>query len=196
MPRRAILRLQLLNRAQDSLPDCHAVKIALIQHGVIAHRRFDRSRVAELIHEELRSSVYIFFVYEVFSNYNLSGRGLGMRSFVLAIGLMAILAGCTSNGTPETIQKELTSRWVGKPADDFFVAYGPADKSQRLSDGRTLYTWGRVSKKYENNILIRSNETCIVSFVVDQKGIIQKINRVDDSLGEWAFSYCGEQLRL
>lgn len=118
-----------------------------------------------------------------------------MRSLPYVLMCLLIVAGC-ARGTPDSIRNQLSAKWVGKSADDFFVTFGPAEMQQKLQDGRTLYTWERKTAKYRNNRVITSSETCIVAFLADKSGTIEKIVRVDDSLGAWHLSYCSEQMRL
>lgn len=58
---------------------------------------------------------------------------------IAAVVILATLASaCT---TTQEAQQVLQSRWVGQPADAFFMRYGAPASSYRMANGGQLYTW-------------------------------------------------------
>lgn len=125
-----------------------------------------------------------------------------------AIVLLSVaLAGCT---TTQQANKVLETRFKGSPADSFFLAYGPPSSSYKLhSGGGTLYTWSERPKNY--TMPMRANTTmygnqayttfsgggsysvqCSLKIAVDAGGMIQTIDVLSDTMGDWELSRCHE----
>jgi hypothetical protein len=121
-----------------------------------------------------------------------------LRRTCLPIAIVFLLASCAgTHGDPESVQKRLKDKYAGKPIEEVVQDLGAPDPSFRLPDGRIAYTWRRQTNKYWSNVLIKSDERCVVTMITDQAGQkIESIGKVDDSLGGWQISYCAEQLGL
>ncbi len=60
------------------------------------------------------------------------------KMWALALPVLAIVAGCqTSADALNTV----SASWVGKPADDFFLRYGPPQSQYQRQDGGRIYSW-------------------------------------------------------
>ncbi|MCO5089504.1 hypothetical protein [Bosea sp. (in: a-proteobacteria)] len=58
---------------------------------------------------------------------------------ILAVGFVAVaLAGCQ---TTKQASEVLENRWIGQPADAFFVANGPPASEFTRDTGGAIYTW-------------------------------------------------------
>ena len=120
-------------------------------------------------------------------------------TFVLR-GLAALTLACTTvgcagvHGQPESIKALLQQKYVGRQLQDVVLDLGAPTSSFKLDDGRVAYTWRRVTDKYKSNLLIKSDERCVITMLSDRTGqLIQAIGTVDDSLGAFRLSYCAEQ---
>lgn len=60
-----------------------------------------------------------------------------LKSFIALAALLAI-TGCK---TTEEAQKFVATKWVGKPADEFFIQNGPPFSVFDLDGGGKLYSW-------------------------------------------------------
>jgi hypothetical protein len=124
----------------------------------------------------------------------------------LAVVLLIALAGCT---TTEQANSALASRFKGGAADSFFLAYGPPTSSYKLASGGTLYTWAESAKTYNmpghaNTSFVGNqafttytpgssyNVQCTLKIAVDAKGVIQQIDVLSDTMGDWQMSRCNE----
>jgi hypothetical protein len=112
--------------------------------------------------------------------------------------LVLIVAACAGvRGQPETVQRLLREKYVGKQLQEVLLDLGAPDSSFQLDDGRVAYTWCRQTDKYKSNVFIKSDERCVITMLTDETGrLIETIGKVDDSLGAWRISYCAEQLGL
>ncbi|GLK71686.1 hypothetical protein KHC23_12925 [Ancylobacter dichloromethanicus] len=123
----------------------------------------------------------------------------------LAFCGVLLLAGCTT----EKAAEQLNSEWIGRAADDFFVAHGPPQSSYDLADGRKIYAWQSVPKIYTLPATSTTSYSfgvantsyspaadikmqCSVQLTVQPNGIIFDIKPTGDSIGEWAMSRCSE----
>jgi hypothetical protein len=107
------------------------------------------------------------------------------RSLAAALALALCLAAC---GSTQQAAQNMRTAWVGKRADDFFARLGPAERAQRLGDGRTVYAWesstiGPMSGK---------RAWCSADIVASPAGIIMEIRPKEDSRGLWNNSRCAE----
>ena len=119
-----------------------------------------------------------------------------LKATLLALIGFGILAGCAgTEGRPEVVKNILERKYVGKKIDVVILDLGPA-KIMSLSGGNLLYVWRKQTEKYKSNKLIKSDERCVITMLVDTGGTVRKIGRVDDSLGAWEISYCREQFSL
>ena len=124
-----------------------------------------------------------------------------MSTFVKGIAMVTAafaLAGCAGHkGQPEDISAKLHAKYVGKPVDYAVVNLGVPTNRIQLDSGRWAYTWLRQTSQFATNVLIKSEERCSVTMLTDASGkTIEQVGKVEDSLGAWAFSYCGEHLNL
>jgi hypothetical protein len=63
-----------------------------------------------------------------------------MRIHTLA-ALAMIAIGASSCTTTEQASSAVQSRWIGRPADDFFTQHGPPQSDYTLANGNVIYTW-------------------------------------------------------
>lgn len=123
-----------------------------------------------------------------------------------AIAVTLAASSCT---TTEQANSALDSRFRGKSADSFFLAYGPPSSSYKLNSGGTLYTWQERAKVYNlpdtvNTTIIgnqafstvdpggRVHIQCTLKLNVSASGTIEKIDVLNDSIGDWQMSRCNE----
>ncbi len=108
------------------------------------------------------------------------------------------MVGCAGvQGKPEYVRQRLQEKYVGKSLQQVTLDLGAPESSFRFSDGRIAYTWRRQTHKYQSNVMIKSDERCVITMISDPTGnMIEQIGQVDDSLGAWQMSYCCEQLGL
>jgi hypothetical protein len=97
----------------------------------------------------------------------------------------ALVAGC---GSTQQAGKAMQASWIGKRADDFFVAHGAAQREQQLSDGRRVYIWQTSS----NASMGGPRVWCGADIVANPSGVIVEIRPREDSIGLWNTSRCSE----
>ena len=122
-----------------------------------------------------------------------------MRRITIATIVLAMLSsGCAGTvGRPDLVRQKLTNNYVGQNIEFVIERLGAPDSILKLESGKTVYTWKRQTNKYNKNSLIMSDERCVITMITDKNGKnIEKIGKVDDSLGGWRISYCAEQLGL
>lgn len=120
-------------------------------------------------------------------------------TFIISLMVAALSAvGCAGiEGQPDEVRKVLEKRFVGKPLGDVVLVLGAPNATFKLGDGRSVYTWRRQTDKYRSNILIKSDERCVITMNVKvTPEIVEAVGEVDDSLGAFRVSYCAEQLGL
>lgn len=62
-----------------------------------------------------------------------------MKTGLMVVALAAVvLGGCK---TTEEAANSMRSHWVGKPADTFFMSYGPPASEYDMDGGGRIYTW-------------------------------------------------------
>jgi hypothetical protein len=124
-------------------------------------------------------------------------------------GLGLILAGCT---TTQQANTSMQATFVGKPADDFFLQYGPPIATHQLDDGRHMYLWTEGRHDFylpgttTGTVTLAGNTAwwngwttpptdvnveCVLR-IVTKAGIIQQIMAQSDSIGMWQTSRCNE----
>lgn len=116
----------------------------------------------------------------------------------LAALVMGLEACAGTVGQPEAVQRILTSKYVGQSVQSVIVDLGAPSSEFDMGNGAKALTWRRDSAKYANtNVIIKSDERCVVTMLTNTSGsIIASVGKVDDSLGAFNFSYCKEQLGL
>jgi hypothetical protein len=114
---------------------------------------------------------------------------------IAAITLACAGVGCAGvRGQPESIQVLLQQKYVGRQLQEVVLDLGAPASSFKFDDGRVAYTWRRLTDKYRSNVLIKSDERCVITMLSDRTGrVIETIGTVDDSLGAFRLSYCAEQ---
>ena len=117
-----------------------------------------------------------------------------IRAFA-AITLACAGVGCAGvSGQPESIRALLQQKYVGRQLQDVVLDLGAPASSFKFEDGRVAYTWRRLTDKYKSNVLIKSDERCVITMLSDRPGqVIETVGTVDDSLGAFRLSYCAEQ---
>ena len=120
--------------------------------------------------------------------------GVVIRAFAV-ITLACAGVGCAGvSGQPESIQALLQQKYVGRQLQDVVLDLGSPASSFKFDDGRVAYTWRRQTDKYKSNVLIKSDERCVITMLSDRTGrVIETIGTIDDSLGAFRLSYCAEQ---
>jgi hypothetical protein len=129
---------------------------------------------------------------------------------ILAVALSA----CVS--VQET-QTAVESAWVGRQADEFFIAYGPPSSDYRLDNGDRLVRWSSGVNQYfvpgsshstgtviGNQVSVTTYSSppsaieteCQVDIVIDPKGTITKMRIAKDTVGDWQLSRCREFLKV
>lgn len=104
-----------------------------------------------------------------------------MKWFALILLLFA--TGCA---TTAGMNKDLSAAWVGKPADSFFMKYGPPARQFKTQDGGTVYVWTK------RDTAIGTPIYCDLKLVSDAKGTLADISVSGSSSGLWTTSYCNE----
>lgn len=100
-----------------------------------------------------------------------------------AVLLCCALTGCASTGTAVGAA---SSQWLGKNADEFFVAKGaPAGKHQ-LANGDNLYRW------QSGTDAIMLGTSCELQILASPSNVIKQITALNDTLGVWRVSRCAE----
>lgn len=124
----------------------------------------------------------------------------------LLIAAIVALAGCT---TTEQANVAVGKRFIGKPADSFFAAYGPPFNSYKMQDGSTLYSWTENAQHFGtpgfatttmigNTAHTRYNAPgdivvqCQLKLVVAPSGVVTSISVLSDTIGVWQMSRCNE----
>lgn len=102
-----------------------------------------------------------------------------------AMLLLAVVAGC---GSIEQAARGMQTSWLGKPADDFFVAHGPPIKTHTAQDGRRIYLWETTAFATGGRLDVK----CSAELVADPAGSIIQIRPREDSIGLWNTSRCTE----
>jgi hypothetical protein len=124
--------------------------------------------------------------------------------------LVAVLGACS---TTKEAGNALQAAWIGKPADDFFRAYGPPVSSYTFADGGKMYEWtgGRASISLPGsaststtiigNTAVSNTQFfpggnvymgCSIRINASKLGIISSIAPNEDSIGMWEMSRCAE----
>jgi hypothetical protein len=126
--------------------------------------------------------------------------------FKVAILSCFLLTGCVAS--TQQAGKVLQSKWIGKPADQFFVENGPPQSVFPMNDGGKLYTWaggtGSVGIPGSASTTVIGNTAttnfsgggtvhlgCTVT-IATKNGTITAINPTGDSVGLWHHSRCVE----
>lgn len=97
------------------------------------------------------------------------------------------LTACNTTGSTGN----LTSSYVGKNSDEFFIKNGPADSSQRLNNGDIVYFWNG----HEKGSTVYEFQTCNIVIHASASGRIKSIDIKKDTVGNWTLSQCGETVR-
>lgn len=139
-----------------------------------------------------------------------------MRGSILTVALAGLaLAGCQ---TTEEAARNIQNRWLGQPADSFFVANGPPVSSFSRDNGGQIYTWrggehtsvtpaqmrttiqqGKPAPFQRSSVIStyqpaqRHDYVCEAQIAVDPAGVIEsvRISRDTDGVG-FSLSRCAE----
>jgi hypothetical protein len=132
-----------------------------------------------------------------------------MRYAVLAC-LAINLAACT---TTEQANEALSSKYIGKPVDQFFIENGPPASQYNTQDGRIIFVWaespqsitipgsshttvtgyGNMATAYTTySPATNFDIQCQVRIVTNRSGKIEQILSHKDSSGVWEMSRCNE----
>jgi hypothetical protein len=132
-----------------------------------------------------------------------------LKHFIFA-GCAAILISCT---TTEQANEALSSKYIGKPVDQFFIENGPPSSQYNTQDGRTIFVWAESPQSitipgssyttvtgYGNTATAYTNYSpatnidiqCQVRIVASRAGKIEQILSQKDSSGVWEMSRCNE----
>lgn len=124
----------------------------------------------------------------------------------LSLLAFCLLAACT---TTDQANKAVASRYIGTPADAFFIKYGPPSSAYKLQDGSTLFTWSERAKHFDMPTTATTNVygntafttvnsggdimvQCQLKIVGSAGGTITSIAVLNDSIGVWQMSRCNE----
>lgn len=78
-------------------------------------------------------------------------------------------------------------RWVGQPADSFFITNGPPDPlPYKLQDGGTIYNWKSPP---------RGGQRCELQVITDKSNAIRNFRVSKDTLGFFTLSECFETVK-
>lgn len=132
--------------------------------------------------------------------------------FVLMFISGLFLSACVST---QSVVNELSSKYVGKNVDSFFIANGAPVQRHQLNSGEILWVWdsGVTSVYIPSQTTITgtnyggvANYTattygggsmslrCVVQFMTASDGTIKSIRILRDTIGWWTTSMCHESL--
>lgn len=121
----------------------------------------------------------------------------------VALAAIAALAGCSPAATLKA-DRMLAEAYIGKPADQFFLRFGPPSSDYVLDSGDRMYLWAENATVYRGagkqtfsssapvvtsgGIVVQ----CEVRIVADRGGVIRQILAQNDTVGKWQLSRCHE----
>src|SRR3972149_4576145 len=131
-----------------------------------------------------------------------------LHRIVAMMSAAATLAGCVSTAETRTAAE---SQWVGRLADEFFLAYGPPLSVYPLDGGGRLVKWNGGQKTYNlpgwsdsygsvSSVTGRISMTtyttppssktiqCEIDIYIDAAGVIQQMRIAKDTIGAWQLS--------
>lgn len=82
-----------------------------------------------------------------------------MKAWMVTVAVVVLTAGCRVGKL-----SSLMESWVGKPATDVVIRWGPPNIQTRLDDSTTLLTWE----------IRRDGEACRRNFAVGADGLIKR----------------------
>ncbi len=127
--------------------------------------------------------------------------------------LVCFAAAVTACTTTEQANEALSSKYIGKPVDQFFIENGPPSSQYNTQDGRTIFVWAEAPQSitmpgssyttvtgYGNTATAYTNYSpattidiqCQVRIVSNKAGKIEQILSQKDSSGVWEMSRCNE----
>jgi hypothetical protein len=136
-------------------------------------------------------------------------RGAIALAAVVTLTLAAAVSACS---TTEQAASALRSKWIGQPADAFFLRYGPPAGDFKLANGDTIYTWAGGQASFAMPAIADTtfnpvtnsatttfsgggsiNVSCTVQITASgPTRTIQSIAPSLDTIGAWQLSRCAE----
>lgn len=110
-----------------------------------------------------------------------------MRLIRLALLLVAsaTVASCSSTREAGVV---LSSKYLGKKAQTFFLDHGAPAAALPLPNDQTIYTWSSAPK---GAVSVQST-FCEVTILASADGTITEIKPTKDTFGDWVISKCVE----
>ena len=126
---------------------------------------------------------------------------------VMAAVALVGLCGCSAAQT-QMANDTMAAQYVGQPADEFFLRYGPPSSKHQLDSGDTIYLWAENATVYNANggvfggrqslstsapaVSSGTVVQCEVRIVASRSGTIRQILAQNDTIGKWQLSRCHE----
>ena len=132
-----------------------------------------------------------------------------MMRRVLLLGVLLFLTGCSAAQTMKA-NEIMAAQYVGRPADAFFLKFGPPTEKYVMDSGDTMYLWAEDATIYSTGGGIMSSSQsvsrtsvvqagagtiavqCEVRIVASPDGKIRQIIAQNDTIGKWQLSRCNE----
>lgn len=131
-----------------------------------------------------------------------------MFSRVLILLFAMVCAACVST---QSVADRFSTQWIGRNFDEFVLRYGTPYKEFKLNNGATVYVWNSgtasmgipataTTRVYGNTAYTQMSGGgsidmfCEMQVVTDQRGAIQQVKILRDTIGLWATSRCHEVL--